>query len=271
MGGSLGLAVRAADPAAFVAGYDADAPTLRAALDRGAITERFESPTALPADVDLVVLAVPPRAAADLVRAIAGVMPPDAVLMDLSSIMLPALTASLESPALADCYVPAHPLAGSEASGIGAARADLYRGAAVLIGRPLETGAPASRVAALWTAIGARPASIAPTLHDALVALTSHLPYAASVALVRTLRRTGSMTRALAETAGPGLRDTTRVAGSSSALWSEILALNGPKLLPALELLEREIRALRHAIEAGGPALRTHLEEARAFREELVR
>jgi len=125
--------------------------------------------------------------------------------------------------------------------------------------------------ASLWTALGARPRSIAPTLHDALVALTSHLPYAASVSLVRTLRRTGSMTRELAEVAGPGLRDTTRIAGSSASLWAEILSLNGPKLIPALELLEREVRALRHAIAEGGPALQAHLEEARAFREELSR
>lgn len=270
MGGSLGLALRAADPSARILAFDEDDAAARRALERGAATDRLRDPYAIPAETEMIVLAVPPGAAADLVRSLAGSVPDGAVVMDLSSIMLPALTASLETPALADRYVPAHPLAGSELSGIEAARADLYRGAAVLIGRPLEAGSPGGRAAALWSALGARPASIAPALHDALVALTSHLPYAASVALVRTLRRTGSMTRALAETAGPGLRDTTRVAASPPELWAEILMANGPKLLPALELLEREVRALRHAIEAGGPELRERLEEARAFREEIT-
>lgn len=270
MGGSLGLAIRAADPAAVVTGYDADPAVARSALDRGAVMERFDDPAAIPRDAEAVVLAVPPRAAAALARSIATSVPADAIVMDLSSLMLPALAAVLQAAALGDRWVPAHPLAGSESSGIESARPDLYRGAAVLIGLPIEAGTAAGRAAALWTSIGARPGSIAPSLHDALVALTSHLPYAASVALVRTLRRTGSMTRALAETAGPGLRDTTRVAGSPPELWAEILELNGPKLLPALELLEREVRALRRAIEDGGPGLRAHLEEARAFREELA-
>jgi prephenate dehydrogenase len=271
MGGSLGLALRALDPSIHVTGYDADAAAAREALARGAVAELADGPAAIPTDAELVVLAVPPRAAAALLSALASALPPGALVMDLSSVMLPALAASLtarDAP-LAERYVAAHPLAGSESSGIRAARADLYAGAAVLVGRPLTPGSPGARIAALWSALHARPSAIAPPLHDALVALTSHLPYAASVALVRTLRRTGSMTRALADAAGPGLRDTTRVAGSPSALWAEILSLNGPKLIPALELLEREVRALRQAIAEGGPALRDHLEEARAFREEL--
>lgn len=271
MGGSLGLAIRAAAPEARVAGCDGDPAAAQSALARGAVSELFEEAARVPAATDLLVLAVPPRAAAALIPALEATLPSGAVVMDLSSVMLPSLAALLETEGLTDRFVSAHPLAGSESSGIAAARPDLYEGATVLIGRPLDADSPGGRAAALWSALGARPASIAPALHDALVALTSHLPYVASVALVRTLRRTGSMTRALAGTAGPGLRDTTRVAGSPSALWAEILTLNGPKLLPALELLEREVRALRHAIEEGGPELRARLEEARAFHEELAR
>lgn len=270
MGGSLGLALRAADPAVRVLGFDEDGAVASRALERGAATDRIRDPEDLPSDIDLVVLAMPPGAAAERVRRLGDSPSSSALVMDLSSIMLPALAASMETPTMGDRFVSAHPLAGSEMSGIESARADLYRGASVLIGRPLERGAPGGRAAAFWSALGASPASIAPALHDALVALTSHLPYAASVALVNTLRRTGSMTRTLAETAGPGLRDTTRVAASPPALWAEILERNGPKLLPALELLEREVRALRHAIEEGGPSLRAKLEEARAFRQEIV-
>jgi len=271
MGGSLGLALRAADPSIRIAGYDEDPANAAEALRRGAATELLETPDRLGNDIELALLAVPPRAAPELVDRLASTLSAGATLVDLSSVMLPALAAAMRHPTLADRYVPAHPLTGSERSGIEAARGDLYLGVTILVGRPLDAGSAADRVASLWTALGARPRSIAPTLHDALVALTSHLPYAASVSLVRTLRRTGSMTRELAEVAGPGLRDTTRIAGSSASLWAEILSLNGPKLIPALELLEREVRALRHAIAEGGPALQAHLEEARAFREELSR
>ncbi len=262
MGGSLGLALRAAIPSAGIMGIDADPEAARQALARGAVTELLDDVAAIPPDADLIALALPPRVAAELVARLAPSLPDATLLIDLSSVMLPG-----HHPR----RVPTHPLAGSESSGIGAARADLYAGSTVLIGAPIEPGSLGARAADLWSALQARPVAIAPALHDALVALTSHLPYAASVALVRTLRRTGSMTQSLADAAGPGLRDTIRTAGSPSALWADILTLNGPKLIPALELLEREVRALRHAIAEGGPALREHLEDARAFREELSR
>jgi prephenate dehydrogenase len=112
--------------------------------------------------------------------------------------------------------------------------------------------------------------TLAPMLHDALVALTSHVPQVASTALVRTLRRTGTMTGMLAKGAGPGLRDMSRLAASPADLWFDILTLNGDKITPALELFEREIRALRHAIESKDPALRDLLEEARSFKREIA-
>jgi prephenate dehydrogenase len=148
--------------------------------------------------------------------------------------------------------VGSHPLRGSERSGIEAARADLYDGGPVIVGGPLDPGTPAERAAAMWRSIGAMPTSMAPTIHDALVALTSHLPQAVATALVRTLR------------------DMTRLAGSSSDLWFDILTLNADKLTPALELLEREVRGLRHAIERKDPELRALLEEARLFRREIA-
>ena len=159
---------------------------------------------------------------------------------------------------------------GSEQGGIAAARSDLYDGARVIVGAPLEPGSPAEHTAAMWRSIGAEPTPMAPTIHDALVALTSHLPQVVSTALVRTLRRTGSMTGVLAQGAGPGLRDMSRLAASPSDLWFDILTLNGEKLTPALELLEREIRGLRHAIERKDPELRSLLEEARSFRREIA-
>ena len=122
----------------------------------------------------------------------------------------------------------------------------------------------------MWRSVGARPAAMAPAIHDALVALTSHLPQVVSVALVRTLRRTGSMTGLLAQGAGPGLRDMSRLAASPSDLWFDILTLNAEKITPALALFERELRGLRHAIGQKDPALRKVLEEAREFRREVA-
>jgi prephenate dehydrogenase len=236
------------------------------------VDEIVADPESFDADLDLVVTAVPPRAATGLVPRFLARLPEGAFLTDLSSVMLPVLTASTAAVGTekARRFVGSHPLRGSERSGIEAARADLYEGGPVIVGGPLTPGTPAERAAAMWRRAGAVPTSMAPTLHDALVALTSHLPQVVSTALVRTLRRTGNMTGLLAQGAGPGLRDMTRLAGSSSDLWFDILTLNAEKLTPALELLEREVRGLRHAIERQDPELRVLLEEARLFRCEIA-
>jgi len=270
IGGSLGLALRDLG-SHLVLGFDSDPETARSARDRGAVEVLLPEATALPPDADLVVCAIPPRAAAALVPTLVDAAPGGAAVTDLSSVMLPVLTAVLEEPSRAGRFVGSHPLAGSERGGIASARGDLFRDAPVLLGAPPDPGSAAARVAALWTSVGARPTVLAPALHDALVALTSHVPQVTSTALVRTLRRTGTLTGTLARGAGPGLRDMARLAGSPPDLWYDILTLNADKVVPALELLEREVRGLRHAIERKDPTLRSLLEEARAFQREIVR
>jgi len=266
IGGSLGLALRSRPDPPRVLGFDLDAATGAEALKRGAVDALLPSPDTMDPGLDLVVTAVPPRAATELVPRILPRLPEGACLTDLSSVMLPVLTATGASRR----FVGSHPLRGSEQTGIEAARADLFDGGRVIVGGPLEPGSPAERAAAMWRSVGAQPVSMAPTIHDALVALTSHLPQVLSSALVRTLRRTGNLTGLLAQGAGPGLRDMARLAGSPSDLWFDILTLNAEKLTPALELLEREVRGLRHAIERKDPELRRLLEEARLFRREIA-
>ena len=270
IGGSLGLALRAGSDPPRVLGYDPDSETARLARERGAVDALLPDSGRPDPDTEIVVTAVPPRVAVTIVPSLTDAMPRDAVLTDLSSVMLPVLTAVSAKPDRRRRFVGSHPLRGSEQGGIRAARADLYRGAPVLVGAPLDPGSPAEGVGALWASIGARPSAMAPAIHDALVALTSHLPQVVSTALVRTLRRTGNLTGMLAQGAGPGLKDMSRLAGSPADLWFEILTLNAEKLTPALELLEREIRGLRHAIERKDPGLRTLLEEAREFRREIA-
>ena len=268
IGGSLGLALRARRDPPRVVGSDTDPEAERTALALGAVDALI--PEGIDPSADLVVTAVPPRAAAGLVPRILEALPAGATLTDLSSVMLPVLTAVGTGPEARARFAASHPLRGSEQGGIRAARADLYTGGTVLVGAPLDSGSAAERIAAMWTSVGAVPVAIAPAIHDALVALTSHLPQVLSTALVRTLRRTGNMTGLLAQGAGPGLRDMSRLAASPSDLWFDILTLNAEKITPALELLEREVRGIRHAIEGRDPALLALLEEAREFRREIA-
>jgi len=277
-GVSLGLALRAYDSEAPITGYDLDSEAVRRALASGSITRSLES---ISYNVDpstaLVAIALPPGEAPRALREFGFAIPRSAIVMDLSRLMLPSIQVAASFPELRRRFVPACPIPrGSPANT--RASADRFAGATVLIGGDLtrrhgpgENAGAAADVADLWRALGAEPQELAPALNDALVALTHHLPLLAAAAVLRTLRRTGSMTRLYA-------KDETETIGAVSAAAEAIddravalFRLNAPKILPALELLEREIRGLRHALEDTGhkPALERLLAEARAFRGEL--
>ena len=224
--------------------------------------------------VTMVFLGLPIRDVPEALARIGSALPPDAILVDLSPLMLPSATAVRDVPALAGRFVSAHPVLEEvddrSTTGVPGEPADPIRGATVFLGAPLAPGSAAARVAHLLESLGARTEAIAPALHDALVALTHHLPILSAAALTRALRRTGSLTRTVAPGARTVLADATRPVSGPSDAAADVLLLSAPKLLPALEILEREVRRLRHSLEGGGDELRSLLEEAREFRRELV-
>lgn len=256
---ALGLALRGASR---VTGYDANPTARAAALEAGAVEAVLDDID--PASSDLVALALPAAQTPAMIQAVAPRLSAESILMDLAPVMQPSVAAARDAGIL-HRFVPAHPIP----SAPDATDAGRFRGASVLIGVSIDPGSPGATVADLWSSIGAVPAPVAPTIHDALFALTHDLPVLSAVALVRTLRRTGSLTRLLAPASRATLDAATRAAGAGSS--TETLAINAPKLLPALELLEREVRRLRRALEDGGPELGHLLDEARQFRQELVR
>jgi prephenate dehydrogenase len=289
-GRSLGLALRSSPHPPHVVGHDRDASASSAALEVGAVDSVLDRLDAIDPTIDVVALAVPALDAPRLVSRLGKAIPAGPLLTDLSPLMLPSLGAAAAEPGLRGRFVPGYPVLEEvleerelhRRSGPPGPRS--FRGATVLIGLPLEAQSPAERVADLWRSVGAEPVSIAPALHDALVALTHDLPLVTAAAFVRTVRRTGSMTRIVAPGSRVRLLDATRALVRSKPSDSGMLALNAPKLLPALELLEREVRRFRHALAGDrGPEkaetpeprepteLSTLLEEARRFQEELVR
>ena len=280
-GVSLGLALRAHDPEAPIAGYDLDPEAVRDALATGAITKSLESVSYnVDPSTTLVALALPPGGAPRVLQEFGFAIPRSAIVMDLSRLMLPSLQAVTSLPELRERFVPAHPIPRVH-SGQAGASADRFAGATVLIGGDLTRGkrsaggarsAAATEVATLWRALGAEPQELAPTLNDALVALTHDVPLLAAAAVLRTLRRTGSMTGLYAMDEGATIGAMSAPADRIDERTAPTLELNAPKIIPALELLEREIRGLRQALadpENKHPIERL-LAEARTFRGELA-
>ena len=227
------------------------------------------APESLPEAVreaDLVVIATPADTVAELAARIAPHLKKGALVTDAGSTKGHA--ARLAHAAMPEhaFYVGAHPMAGSEKNGPGAAKPDLFEGRACFV-TPLAGRTDASataRVSAFWAALGARIVETNPDDHDEIVAHVSHLPHVSAVALACTL---ADRPEAWRECAGGGLRDTTRVAGGDVEIWRAILMENRHEVARAIESFERELKALREALESNdSTTLCALLERGKAWR-----
>ncbi|MNX93493.1 prephenate dehydrogenase [compost metagenome] len=263
IGGSLGLALRAERPDLEVVGWDPDPAAIALARKRGAIARAAPSPAAAVADADRVVLAAPVGAFPALFAAIAPGLRPEAVVTDVAStkaaVSAWAIAAGLN-------FVGGHPMAGIEQVGVAHARADLFRGATWCV-TPTPGADPAAvtAVEALAAAAGARPLRLDPATHDAFVAAVSHLPFAASAALV-SLTTNDPRWAQMAPLAATGYRDATRLASGSPVMYRDICLTNQEAIAPLLRQLAASLTSLADQLD-DPPAVEAFFTRARDARE----
>jgi prephenate dehydrogenase len=271
MGGSLGLACRAAGAVSRVIGLDRNPSVTRRALARGAISEAAGSPAQLVAEATIVVIATPVGGIPDAYRQLAPHLAPGAIVTDLGSAkgrlveeigpLVPAGTA----------FIGGHPLAGAETEGIDHADAGLYRGAFWIL-TPTAATDPAAygRLVRFLGTLGVHVVSLDPSRHDELVALTSHLPQLLSSALMGFADELSSAEGGLPLIAAGGFRDMTRVAGSSAELWVGIIRENQPAVVTVLRRFQEALGSIAAAIGEGDwEALGHRLAAARLGRDRL--
>ncbi len=266
IGGSLLLALRRLLPdAELLAG--APSPRTREAVRASGAASRVFDPAAEPpaealAGCDLGILAAPPEAVCRDLPALKGA--PIGLLVDVASVKGSVMAAAR---GLGN-FVGGHPMAGTEGVGFGAADPDLFRGAAFLYCVPPDYASGEDRIdelLALLRALGMRPFAMDAAAHDRRLALVSHLPHAAAFALALAAARAGDPV--LAQLVGGGFRDTTRIAASSPALWTDILRAS-PELPSALGAFADALAQIRSALDPAAPpdALRALLAEAETYR-----
>ncbi len=222
------------------------------------------------AGADFVLLATPVAAAAGLMPKVWDSAGDGAVITDVGSTKVPIVrcaTALAAQRSLA--FVGSHPMAGSELSGYGAARADLFDGALVIV-TPTERTDPLAlkRVTEFWEALGSRVGVMDPDEHDRAVAAVSHLPHLVAYALVEAVAR---LNPAFFGVAAHGFKDTTRIAASDARVWREIFQSNRPALREALEVFRASLEELEKLVaEDDGERLELKLEEIRQRRSRLA-
>lgn len=252
IGGSFARAVRVAGGVEHILGFDHDADALARAVELGVIDEAAESAAEAVSEANLVVIATPVGSIRDLLRNIAPRLPASAIITDVGSTKASVIEAARNElgPAFAR-FVPGHPIAGSEHSGVEYSDATLFRDQ-VFVSTPIaQTDAGAvDRVETLWRAVGCRIERMTPEEHDKVFAAVSHLPHLLAFALVAQIAAQPDAERKFAMT-GAGFRDFTRIAASSPTLWSEICVANRAALGSDLRELRKLLDELQHAVDEG--------------------
>jgi prephenate dehydrogenase len=251
IGTSIALGLR--DHGVDVRIDDRDASHVRVAAERGA------GEPGRAANPDLVIVAVPPADVPDTVRSALREWPA-AVVTDVASVKVPVVRAVTGSPG-ADRYVGSHPMSGRERSGPVAASARLCEGNPWIVVPVEESSERAiAMIEAAAEMLGAVPRRMDADTHDQAVALVSHAPQVVSALMAARL---ADAPATHVELAGPGLRDVTRIAGSESGMWLEILAANAGQVRTVLEQLQTDLARAIAALDADPKAVAEILDSGR--------
>ena len=252
IGGSFAKGLRERGLCREVVGVDLDAESRRLAVQLG-VVDRFESDLAAACQgADVIQLAVPILAMEKLLAQLARLDLGNAVLTDVGSAKGNVVRAArLAFAGQAVRFVPGHPIAGSEQSGVEAANAELFRRHKVIL-TPCEYSdeAALALVEGLWRELGADVEAMEVEHHDQVLAATSHLPHLLAFTLVDSLAKRSENLEIFRYAAG-GFRDFTRIAGSDPVMWHDIFLANREAVLRTLDTFRDDLDALRDAVDAG--------------------
>ena len=270
LGGSMALAFHqqnVAEVAVWARRSEAVEAVRRAGFARLASTRLAE----VVQDASTVILATPIGALPLLAREIVAHLSPSALVMDVGSVKGPVV-AQLE-PIFAGRarFLGSHPMAGSEQTGLAAARPDLFAGAVCLI-TPTASTAPETiaQARAFWESLGGMVEQLSPEAHDVAVAWISHLPHLLAATLVNTV---AAEDRGALAFCGPGFRDSTRVAAGPPEMWTEILAENHAAIRKSLDALIEKLRGVATLLDRPAAErdslMKDFLTQAKAERDRL--
>ena len=250
IGGSLARALRRAGEVGEVVGTSRRESHLRRARELGVIDTWALDLAEAARGSDMVVVCTPMGAMEDVFRAVSPALEPGAALTDAGSVKQTVFRAARAAFGhVPSCLVPAHPIAGTEHSGVDASFASLFEGRRVIL-TPEDAADPAAvrRVDAMWRATGAETDRMDASRHDEILASVSHLPHLLAYALVALVADgPGDSFRY----AAGGFRDFSRIASSDPVMWRDICLENRQAIAERLDAFGDRIADLAAAVRRG--------------------
>ena len=273
IGSSLARALRRDSPETKIVACARRPETLATVRRLDLADATTDDPAQAVEGADLVVIATPLSAYAEIGQRIGAVLKDGAILTDVGSVkeavirdLRPHLPAGVH-------FVPGHPVAGTEHSGPESGFAELFRDRWCILTPSPETDPEAvAKVTALWEMAGMRMTKMAADHHDKVLAVTSHLPHLIAYTIVGTATDLADDLRSevIAFSAG-GFRDFTRIAASDPVMWRDIFLANREAVLEILQRFSEDLTALQRAIRRGeADRLEARFTQTRAIRRSII-
>lgn len=275
IGGSLAAALRKAQACEEVIGVVRRQETADIAMEKHLVDRAVLSLSSIADELDegdVIFIAVPTLSVLETIKEIHHCVSPLVTITDGASVK-GSVVRAVQSVygTLPPQFVPGHPIAGSEKSGVTAADENLYiNHRVILTPLPATQSDHIARVTAMWQVVGAEVLTMSVEEHDTVLAATSHLPHVIAYSLVDTLANDAENENIFRYAAG-GFRDFTRIASSDPLMWHDIMQANRDEVVKAIDLFQQNLNQLRQAIQSGDSNyLLTTFTRAKQARDEFV-
>jgi len=252
IGGSLARALRQRRACGRIIGYGRDLENLKRAVALKVIDEYSLTVANAVKEADMVVLATPLATIGTLLKNMHAYLRDDVIITDVGSAKGSVVEAARDTLGkLLPRFVPGHPIAGKEQSGVEASTPDLFEGHRVILTPLPQTAVSAlDTVTCMWEQCGAEVMQLGVEQHDEILAATSHLPHLLAYALVDCLAGMSERDEIFKFAAG-GFADFTRIASSHPQMWHDICFANRKHLLRVLDAFDVHFGNIRKAMENG--------------------
>ncbi len=265
IGGSLAKAMRENRLAKEIVGLSQSQQTLTIALKEGIIDHGYHDISKAVANADLVVLAAPVGIITNMLSSIGSHLRRGCIVTDVGSSKQAIVLAAEKYLPANVFFVGSHPLAGLEKGGVANANANLFQNATCIMTPTDATHRIAKeRIKLLWSKVGAHVKFMPADEHDKILGYISHLPHMVAYALMETIAPE------FLPYAAQGLKDTTRIAGSSNQMWTDIAVSNKKNLIKAIDEMAKNLSLIRKAVSTDDQkTLLNFFKNAKAKRDSL--
>lgn len=252
IGGSLARVLRERGEVGEIVGIGRGEANLQRAVELGVIDRYSLDPVAGVAGADLVFLATPVCAIADIVARIAPALASGCVVTDGGSVKEEIVAACEPLMPAGTFFVGGHPIAGTEKSGVDASFATLYQGRRCIVTPTADTDQGAlSKVVRMWEIAGSEVVLMGVAKHDRVVAAISHLPHMVAYALVDAVGDYDRFDESILKYSAGGFKDFTRIASSDPIMWRDIAMMNREAVLEMMDFFEGYLAELRTLVANG--------------------